>query len=301
MVDEPSVEHWEQILAADLLPYLIPAEQPRAVRSPSDGNQLPAGARADLASCIGRHGLEDLLIVPASARTCERLRRRGLYRPQCVLGAGERAAALWVQALPVPGVRAQVPISEVAAIAWQAAGITEQLLITGRTGRLPVRYDAADGIAMDTWTRRLRRYAAGEPAPVPVGYPVARISATRITAGDGGRPFDLTALRLDPDDDIAASGRLRRAGRRTCLVAVTPRELVILRSIRSARPPGRITDALYLPRRAITEVGISSGALRLRSAGLDLRVALGSRRTAAAVLAWLGQVLNDHDRSGTVS
>ncbi len=43
------------------------------------------------------------------------------------------------------------------------------------------------------------------------------------------------------------------------------------------------------------------GSLLLRSAGLELGIELRSRRTVAAASEWLGQVLSDHDHSGTGS
>lgn len=294
MGSEPSVEEWEQTFGADLLPHLMPAGQPSGVRQPPDVTWLPAGAHRALADCIGRHGLEDLLVMPGVARVYGQLRRRCLYTPLLVLGLGERAVALWVQALPSPGIRAVVPLGEIAAIARQANGTRRQLLVTGRTGRLPVRYDAAGGVLVDALIRRLRRRAAGDPAPVPAGYPRAR------TVAYGRRcAFDLADLRLDPDDDVVTAGRYGRAGRRMSLLAVTPRELIILRSVRSARPPGQLTDSLYVPRRAIEHASIRSGSLLLRSAGLELGIDLRSRRTAAAASEWLGHVLSDHDHSGT--
>ena len=73
---------------------------------------------------------------------------------------------------------------------------------------------------MDALIRRLRQRAAGDPAPVPAGYPVA---------GRRRPAFDPETLKLDPDDEIAIVGQYGRAGRRTCLLAVTPLELVIMR------------------------------------------------------------------------
>ena len=102
--------------------------------------------------------------------------------------------ALWVQALPAPGIRAVVPLSEIAAIVRQANGTRRQLLVTGRTSRLPVRYDAAGDVLVDALIRRLRRRTAGDPAPVPAGYPRAR------TVAHGRRhAFDLADVRLDSD------------------------------------------------------------------------------------------------------
>ena len=291
MRSEPSIElieEWEQTLDADLLHHLIPAARLPGMRQPPDVNELPAGAQATLADGIGRHGLEDLLIVPPAERTYGWQRRRCIYAPPCVLGLGERAVALWVQALPAPGIRALVPLNEIAAIAQQASGTRRRLLVTGRTGRLPVRYDAANDLFMDAWTRRLRRGAAGEPAPVPADYPGIR--------DDRWRTFEPATLGLDPDDDVVIAGR---PGRRACLLAVTPRELVILRSAPSANPPGRRAESLYVPRRAIENARIRSGSLLLRSAGVDLRIGLRSRKAVAAASAWLEQVLNDDDRSDT--
>ncbi len=295
MGGEPSMEEWEQTFGADLLRHLIPAGLSSRVRAPADVNDLPAGAQADLSASIGRYGLEDLLMVPAAAQTNGWLRRRCQYTPPCVLGVGERAAALWVQAPPAPGIRALVPLGEIATIARLASGTRRQLLVTGQTGRLPVRYDVAGDALIDTVIRRLRRRAAGAPAPVPADH-VRSLFATR------GRPgCDPAVLWLDPDDDIATAGWCGSASRGTCLVAVTPWELVILRSGRVASRRGRLTDSLYVPRRAIQNASIRSGSLLLRSAGLDLVVRLRSRRTAATASAWLGQALGDHDHSGTSS
>lgn len=291
MRNEPStelIEEWEQTLGADLLHHLIPAGQLPWMRRPLDVNELPPGAQEALSDGIGRYGLEDLLIVPAAERTYGWQRRRSIYAPPCVLALGDRAVALWVQALPAPGLRVLVPLSEIAAIARQAHGTRRRLLIAGRTGRLPVRYDAASDILMDAWTYRLRRRAAGEPAPVPADYPGLR--------DDRRRTFESATLGLDSGDDVMIAGR---PGRRACLLAVTPRELVILRTAPSANPPGRRADSLYFPRRAITDAGVRSGSLVLRSAGVDLRVGLRSRKAVAAASAWLGQLVNDHGRRDT--
>jgi len=165
------------------------------MRRPLDVNDLPAGAHAALVDGIGRHGLEDLVIVPSAERTYGWQRRRCIYAPPCVLGLGERAVALWVQALPAPGIRVLVRLSEIAAIGQQANGTRRQILVTSRTGRLPVRYDAASDTVMSDWTRRLRKRTAGEPAPVPADYPGIR---------------DVT-----PADNVHSPGRLEaRSGRR---------------------------------------------------------------------------------------
>jgi hypothetical protein len=284
---EPSMEEWEQTFGADLRPHLIPAGQPGTPWPPSGLSDLPPGACAALSDGVGRYGLEDLLILPCAARNDDWLRRRCVYTPLCVLGVGERAVALWVQALPVPGIRAMVPLGEIAAISRHTRGTTRQLLVTGSAGRLPVRYDVSGDAVMNTLIRRLRRRAVGHPAPVPAGTLRSRCT------GRGRPAWDLAVLPLDPADEVATAGSARGA----CLVAVTPYELIVLRSRRS----GRVTDSLLVPLRALQRASIRSGALLLRSAGVDMRVRLRSRKTGATATAWLEQVLGDHDRSGASS
>ena len=288
MGSEPQAEEWEHTFGADLLPHLVPAGQPTAARQPLDVTLLPVGAHRALTDSIGHHGLEDLLILPGIAQVYGRLRRRCLYTPLRVLGMGDRAVALWVQAPPAPGIRAEVPFGEMAAIARRADGTRRQLLIHGSACRVPVRYDAASDGVMNTLVRHLRRRAAGAPMPVPAGYPVAR--SRRRPA------FDPGVLKLDPDDEVAAVGQHGRVG-----LAATPREFVIMRSFRSAGAPGRMTESIHVPRRAIEQASVETGSLLLRGAGLDLRIILRSRRTAAAASAWLGQVLSGHDHSGASS
>ena len=163
MGSEPQAEEWEHTFGADLLPHLVPAGQPTAARQPLDVTLLPVGAHRALTDSIGHHGLEDLLILPGIAQVYGRLRRRCLYTPLRILGVGDRAVALWVQAPPAPGIRAEVPFGEMAAIARRADGTRRQLLIHGSACRVPVRYDAASDGVMNTLVRHLRRRAAGAP------------------------------------------------------------------------------------------------------------------------------------------
>jgi hypothetical protein len=234
--------------------------------------------------------------MPSTAWAYGQLRPRCLYTPLSVVGVGERAVALWVQALPVPGIRAVVSFSEISSVVRQTIGTRGRLLVTGCTSRLPVRYETAGGSLIGALTRQLRRRAAGDPAPVLTSDHGARTGAC-------GRPglSDLAGLRLDSGDDIAIAGRYGRPGRGMCLLAVTPRELVIMRTARSANPFGRLTDLLYIPRRAVSDASIQAGSLTLRSNGVEVAVKLKSRKAAAAASAWLGQVLSDHDHSGTGS
>jgi hypothetical protein len=282
-----SPQDWEQYLDTDLVRHIFPSVQPSRVRRPSDLTSLPPGAYQALRAVIGRYGPEDLLIIPAAAWPRGKLRRRCLYTPLCVLGAGDRAAGLWVQALPEPGVLVVVPVSQIAAIEQVAAGQRHQLVITGHDSRLAVHYGAAGSGPAGAFAGRLRRRAAGPPGPVPDGSAVQGLSRSwRPVPGPGTLPLD--------GDEIAVTGRrTRRTGRETML-AVTSRELIIATRLR----PARKSRTLYIPRQRFGQASIQAGSLRLRSAGTDVTVTLGSRKLAAAAASWLTELTRrDHIRA----
>ena len=284
---------WEQIVARDLVPHLIPAGQPWDGHRPADRVWLPPGGHADLSGSIGQTSPEDLLAVPAAAWRWNRWRRQSLYTPPGVAAIGERGAALWIQALPVPGVWAQVPFSELAAVERQADGPWRVLIVTGRAGRIVVRYHQDAEQATDAWARRLRLRAASIPAPVPPSQ-----AGDRSLGSDQGRHSFLLA----PGDEIVRAGRDAQAGRRPSLLAVTSRELIIVQSSRNrGRPWGWTTRTLYVPRRSIENASIVSGTVLVRSAGTDVQAELRSRKAAAPASSWLRYVLGDHDRSSTGS
>ena len=136
------------LIGSDLAPHLMSPGAAARPRQPLDAADLPAGARAALNEACGRQGLDHVLVVLATARPVGRLHRRCVYTPPCVLGVGERAAGLWVEALPVPGVRAIVPVGELAVIELQAEGTDSRLTLRGRRCSVSVRSNrAADPLA----------------------------------------------------------------------------------------------------------------------------------------------------------
>lgn len=150
---------WELVVGRDLVARLLPAGAPFGVRRPADVAWLPDGAYPALVESVGCVGLADLLVVPAIAWLAKPWRRRCLYSPLCVVAIGERGVGLWVQALPVPGVRARVPFEEIAAVEQRADGRRGVLVVTGRPDTLLVRYDADGQAVVDAWARRLRAAA----------------------------------------------------------------------------------------------------------------------------------------------
>jgi hypothetical protein len=155
-------QEWEYIVERDLVPHLLPAGPPGSARHPADLAELPDGAHAAMLEGIGRVGLEDLLLIPPVAWSLGRWRWlwRSRYSPRCVAGIGERGVALWVQALPVPGVRVHVPFSEIAAVEQHHDGPRRTLVVTGRAASLSFRYEGSGQVAVNAWTQRLRSRAA---------------------------------------------------------------------------------------------------------------------------------------------
>lgn len=289
MDGQPAAD-WEYVVGRDLVPHLLPAERPRGVHRPAGVAWLPDGAYPAIVESVGRVGLEDLLVAPAVAWPVAPWRRRSLYSPPCVMCIGERGIGLWVQALPVPGVRVQVPFEEIAAIEQRGDGPYRMLVVTGRAASLLVRYHADGQAVVDAWTRRLRVRAAATPAPVP-------------PYSHGGEPrggADLGWLLLSQDDASVHAGWRSRAGRGTCLLGVTSRELVIVRSRRARRRPWRrTTRTLCVPRGSIDDAAVRSKTVLLRSAGTEVHMVLQSRAVAAAAASWLRWMLSARGRVGS--
>jgi hypothetical protein len=292
-MSEPWTADWEQIVGCDLVPHLIPAGQSQQVHRAVGVTSLPDGAHAALSDGVGHVGPSGLLVVPAAAWRWHGWRRLSLYSPLSVVGIGEQGVGLWVQALPAPGVRVQVPFSEIAAVEQHADGPWCVIAVTGTAGRLLVRYREDGHTGAEEWTRYLRLRAAPMPAPVP-------------SAPFGGcRPRtvrDPESFLLDPGDDVIWAGWRSRAHGAACLLAVTARELIIAQS-RPARGRLRrgITRTLYVPRQALRAVDARAGSLWLHSAGTDVDVELWSDKAADAASSWLSQVLGDRDCNGAGS
>ena len=265
---EPFIEDWELLVRSDLAPHILSPGQPRWARRPIGERMVPDGARQALAGGIGRHGLEDLLIVPALVRPSGfRWRRRCCYAPLCVLGIGERGLGLWVQA-PPPDVWVMLPFGVIAAVEQQADGPWRKLIVAGLGRKLSVRYHASGDVPVDTWTRRLRRRCARLPEPLPAGPGGGRQARLR----------DVRPLLADQADDAVIAGPRPVPWRRPCLLAVTSQEVIVTWS-RLWRASAR---TVYIERNAVAEATTRSRSLLLRTGDVSVRIGLPSRAVAAA-------------------
>jgi hypothetical protein len=292
-MSQPWTADWEQVVGCDLVPHLIPAGKSQQARRPVGVSSLPDGARTALSDGVGQVGPGGLLIVPAAAWRLQGWPRRSLYSPLSVAAIGEREVGLWVQTLPVPCVRAQVPFSDIAAVEHHADGPWCVIAVTGTAGRLLVRYREDGQTGAEQWVRCLRLRAAPTPAPVPP----APFGGHRQRAG-----CNPEKSLLDPGDAAIWTGWRSRVHGAACLLAVTARELIIAQSRPGGSRPGHgITRTLYVPRQALQDAAARAGSLRLHSAGTDVDVGLWSAKVADEASSWLSQVLGDRDCSGAGS
>ena len=291
MGSQPEEADWELVVGYDLIAHLVPAGHPRAAYRPADAAWLPPEAYQAITEKVGRVGLEDLLVIPAMAWPAGL--RRCLYSPLCVAGIGERGVGLWVQAPPVPGVRIQVPFGGIAAIEQHRHQSRGLVVVRGGTSSLLVRHDADGQAAVDAWTRRLRLRAAAVPEPVPP--PRGRgPRGGGPRGGDGGG-----SLLLAPDDTIVSAGWRSRAGRGSCLVSVTSRELIVVQSPRDPLTRQRTTCTLYVARGSIEGAILRPKTILLRTAGRDVPIALQSRAITAAAADWLRWMISEHGYLGS--
>jgi hypothetical protein len=273
MSGQPRAAEWEYLVEGDLAPHLVPRGRTSRARLVSGVSGLPDGAHEGIAASLGPVRPDDLLVIPAAAWPLRGWQRRCLYSPLCVAAIGEQAAGLWVRDLPLPGVRARVALDDVALVEDRTVGPWHALTVIARSGALIMRYDENERSRVDAWTRRLRLRAASLRAPLPPAY----------------------ALLLAPEDGVVAVGHRGGRLRRCCLLAVTPRELIIEQTWRDWRRPWRKTSqTLYLPLQSVGSAIIRGKTLRLESAGTTVRVRLASRKTAATAATWLASVLNSH-------
>jgi hypothetical protein len=283
MVSQAWAADWEHVVARDLAPHLVPAGKYRRVRRPAGLTGLPDGAHAALSRSVGRVDPGDLLVVPAAVLPWRGRRRRSLYTPLSVAGIGEQGVGLWVQALPAPAVRVRMPFSDIAAVEDQAGRSWRAVAVTGPRGRLLLRFYDGWWSDADGWIRLLRLRAAPMPAPVP--------------ARPGGchRPMgwpSVDSVLLDVREGIACMSWRSRARCAACLLALTPRELIVVQSRAEHSIPRRvIRRTLYLPRQSVQGAEDRAKTVCVHTAGTQVEITLWSRKAAADVSCWMGKML----------
>jgi len=282
MGDRPWAADWEHVVGRDLVPHLISERQSQGVHLADGAAWLPEGALAALSCSVGRTWPADVLVIPAAAWRWDRWHRLSLFTPLSVAGIGEQGIGLWVQTVPAPAVRSQLPFSAIAVVEQRADGPWHVLAATGRETRLLVRYHEDAQAAVDTWAQRIRSRLVPVPTPAP--------SPQSGCGGVQWRGRDLDSLLRD---DVVTASWTACAGRVLSLMAVTSREVIVAQALRTYRRPWRRTErTLFVPRGSIDHVAVvGPQSVVLRSAGADVCARLGSQKAALAASSWLARVL----------
>lgn len=162
-------EPWERPLTADAAARRGAggAEHPYV---PLRWHDVPTGAAQALQAACGAWRLDQLFVVPASARRLVGRRDRWVATPAQVLGLAD-GAALWVDTDPEPGVVAAIALDELAAIDHVQILLYARLTFLAPDRRLTVRYNAVARHALEDELAAVRAAAAGYPLPVPSDEP----------------------------------------------------------------------------------------------------------------------------------
>jgi hypothetical protein len=292
-VHEPEVdppEQWERPLAAGAAGRrgAAGAEHPHV---PLRWQDVPAGAAQALQAACGAWRLDQLFVVPPSARRLVGWRDRWVATPAQVLGLADRGAALWISTQPDRGVVTAIALEELAAIDHVQILLYARLTFLAPGRRLTLRYNAVARHALEDELAAVRAAAAGYPLPVPSDEPppalahkwahLVRSPAICLAPGDAtiARTGELPAVRGEPPT--------------TVLLVLTPRELIVARDpdatvLGGASPYGH--DILAVPRRQLGGVERTDSGARLRAGGVNVDVDLSPSRTDELIaLAELGR------------
>jgi hypothetical protein len=272
-------EPWEWPLTADAAGRRGAggAEHPYV---PLRRHDVPAAAAQALAAACGAWRLDQLFVVPASARRLVGRRERWIATPAQLLGLADGGAALWIDTPPTSGVVTAIALDELAAIDHVQILLYARLTFLAPDRRLTVRYNAIARHTLEDELAPVRAAAAGYPSPVP--------SSERppAMAHKWAHLVHSPAICLAPGGPtIARIGELpsdRGEPPTTVLVALTPCELIVARDPDATKLGGALPydhDILAVPRRQLQRVERTDSGARLHAGGIDLDVVLSPSLT----------------------
>jgi len=275
-------ESWELPSSAELAPSFrgICDCYPRTPRWEED---IPASVLKSLQDLCGIDRLGQVFIIPETVRSIGWKERR-VVSPESVLALGSRAVALWT-GKPEPGIKACVPLDQIAAIEDVTILLYGRLSFISPGTRLTVRYNILARRGFEPALRELRRMLAGPARPVPrnggesssLPFKWRRLLEAPLVRLSGGAPvaFRFARVRRRAPFDIE----------RGELLALTPSELLFL-----CDPPdaGHTygEDSCVVSRARITRVLRERPGLRVCSNGAELPLAMEPALSEAAA-GWL--------------
>jgi hypothetical protein len=267
-VDPP--EPWEREVSPQEGPYVGRGGLAGHPYRPLRWQDVPAPAADALARSCGARELDQLFVIPESAR---RTGRRGHWvaAETQVLGISNDAVGLWV-AGDEPSVRTRIGTAELVAIQDIHFLLYGRLSFLGDGRRLTVRYNAVARHELQPGLLALRRTLAGPSRPLPVADvpPALPFKWQAIAAWP--------TVRLHRDDPaVLLFGRsmVRRRPPWPVLLALTGYELIAARSPGDDKVAAAFgVETLHPPRRRLDRVGISAQGLQVQIEGAELDVPL---------------------------
>jgi hypothetical protein len=167
--------------------------------------------------------LEQFFVIPTGCRRTGSRRTRHITTPTQVLGLGDDAIALWVDAPPRPGVRVIIALDMLAAIDDVEFLLDGRLSFLSADDRLTVRYNTVGRSSVEPAIGAVRAAVAGDPSPLP-GQPVtAELPVKWRNIARSPR------VLLRPDEPALLLFARPPSAPRDTLVAITAHELVVAR------------------------------------------------------------------------
>jgi hypothetical protein len=281
--DDPAA--WEDPVAAPAIRGDPGAERPFV---PLDRDEVPAGAAEALERACGAWQLHQLLVIPRGVRRIVGRGDRWFVTPPQVLAITDAGAGLFVDAPPGASVRACLRADRLAAIDHVQSLRHARLTFVGDGRAFTVRYGIVARHEVERQLTSLRTAAGGYPAPVPGMPPGVPISNRWAHIARSA------VVSLAPGERAWIRARRPAAGHRTTgttVVAITPRELVVVRDPDPDALDGTPAyghDSLHVPRSALERAEARPGGVRLRAAAIELEVTL-PRELADDVVRLLGR------------
>jgi hypothetical protein len=228
--------------------------------NPHKWEEIPSGALESLGQTCGIEGLHQVFVIPWAVRSVDFTGRK-IITPDSVLALGTRAVGLWT-AKPEPGIKAAIPVAELAAIEDIAVLLYGRLSFLSRDGRVTIRYNTVARRALEPALLELRKRLSGPAQPIPreeerwASLPLKWINIVKSSLA-----------RLQEDASVAfrfaeAPRKSRRDEKRAHMLVLNPRELVYIRDPFDSRYG---SDSFIVPRGTISDVRVVEERLSITS------------------------------------
>ena len=165
-LDDPP-EPWETAVSREEAARIGSAGLRGRPYRPQRFDDMPAGARDALEDVCGVLRLNQLFVVPRTARWTNRAGRQCVATPAEVVAFGATIVALWVDDPIGAGVRVVVPVDHLAAIVERNILLYGRAALIAADASIVIRYNTVAETDLRDSFRRVRMAIAGPPVPTP--------------------------------------------------------------------------------------------------------------------------------------